>query len=455
MTHKLRSHNLWVLSWPIFIEEITGGLVFLADAWFLSRISDEVAATVGVLLPVLLLGFFIIPMFTTAGTSVASQYIGAGQQQHVIPTYMANIIVSSLLGLGMFLGGYVYAGDIGLWLGMTPDLNEYSTTYLMAISFSFLFVAIRFSYASILASQGMTHWNMATALVTNVLNVVLNAAFFQGWFGLPKLGLLGIAMATSVSFFIGALLLIWVVHVPLKIRFRFKGMGAPIRKVLRPILKIGIPSAVEPLSYTVQQIVVSMVVIQLGLVAMGANTYVLRILVMEITFAFALGAGSQILMAHFMGADNFREVNRVFWKSIACATGFALVNLLLYVGIYEQMLSLFTDNPEILELSKWMLVAGILMEPARAVNIIAGMALKGVGDARFSAVSSMIFMWAVIPFVFWVGIDFGYGMLGVWLCFTVDETVRASINLWRWSTGKWRSKGIRDRTEELVEVPAL
>ncbi len=446
---------MWVLSWPIFIEEITGGLVFLADAWFLSRISDEVAATIGVLLPVLLLGFFIIPMFTTAGTSVASQYIGAKQYQHVVPTYMANIAVSSLLGLGMFLGGFVFADHVGLWLGMSPELNVYTSTYLATVSFSFLFVAVRFSYASILASQGMTQWNMATALVTNVLNVVLNAAFFQGWFGLPKLGLLGIALATSVSFFLGALLSIWVVHGPLKIRFQLRGMGAPIRRVLRPILRIGIPSAIEPLSYTVQQIVVSMVVIQLGLVAMGANTYVLRILVVEITFAFALGAGSQILMAHFMGADNFKEVNRVFWKSILFATGFAALNLLLYVGIYKQMLSMFTDNPEIMELAKWMLAAGILMEPARAVNIIAGMALKGVGDARFSAVSSMIFMWMVIPFMFWVGIDYGYGMLGVWLCFTVDESIRAVINLWRWNTGKWRSKGIRERTEEAAEVPAF
>ncbi|WP_020407932.1 MATE family efflux transporter [Hahella ganghwensis] len=460
MTHELRSHNLWVLSWPIFVEEITGGLVFLADAFFLSRISDEVAATVGVLLPVLLLGFFIIPMFTTAGTSVASQYIGARQHQYVLPTYMANVGLSSLLGLLMFLGGFLYADHIGTWLGMTPELNEHSSIYLMVVSFSFFFVAVRFSYASILASKGMTHWNMATALVTNLLNVLLNAAFFLGWWGIPKLGLFGIALATSVSFFVGAVLLMWVVHGPMKIHFRLKGMGEPIRKVLRPILKIGIPSAVEPLSYTIQQIIVSVVVIQLGLAAMGANTYVLRILVVEITFAFALGAGSQILMAHYMGADRFGDVNRIFWKSIAAATGFAAINLLLYVGIYEQVLSTFTDNPEIMELAKWMLVAGILMEPARAVNIIAGMALKGVGDARFSALSSMIFMWAVIPFIFWVGIDFGYGMLGVWLCSTVDESIRAVINLWRWNTGKWRSKGIRDRNvsddgnEGLVEAPA-
>ncbi|MDG9666682.1 MATE family efflux transporter [Hahella sp. CR1] len=456
MNHELRSHNLWVLSWPIFIEEITGGLVFLADAYFLSRISDEVAATVGVLLPVLLLGFFIIPMFTTAGTSVASQYMGAKQTQHILPTYMANIGISSLLGLLMFIVSFIYADRVGLWLGMTPELNAHSETYLLAVSFSFFCIAVRFSYASILASRGMTHWNMATALATNALNVILNAAFFLGWFGLPKMGLLGIAMATSISFAVGALLVMWVVHGPMKIRFRFKGMSGPIRRVMRPILKIGIPSAMEPFSYTVQQIVVSMAVISLGLEAMGANTYVLRVLVVEITFAFALGAGSQILMAHFMGAENFKEVNRIFWKSVAYASGFAFINMLMFVWIYDSLLTLFTDNQQIIELSKWMLAACIIMEPARAVNIIAGMGLKGVGDARFSAVNSMIFMWAVIPFVFWVGLDLGYGMLGVWMCFVVDESLRAVINLWRWRTGKWRSKGIRHDNDEggLAEVPA-
>ena len=57
------------LAWPMFIEGLTGGLVTLADTFFLSKISDEVASSVGMLGAVLWIGYWVLPSFTTAGTS--------------------------------------------------------------------------------------------------------------------------------------------------------------------------------------------------------------------------------------------------------------------------------------------------------------------------------------------------------------------------------------------------
>src|SRR5512138_1974006 len=98
------------LTWPMFIEEMTGGITAFTDTLFLSMISDEAAASVGMLGPILMLGFFILPQFTSAGTSVASQYMGANRHDKVIPTWFANILISTLMGTLLSIAIFTMSG---------------------------------------------------------------------------------------------------------------------------------------------------------------------------------------------------------------------------------------------------------------------------------------------------------------------------------------------------------
>ncbi|HNQ97641.1 MAG TPA: MATE family efflux transporter, partial [Treponemataceae bacterium] len=74
------------LSWPMFIEQMTGGLCAFVDTLFLSMISDTAAGSVGMLGPIMMVGYFVLPQFTSAGTSVASQYLGAEREDKAIPS---------------------------------------------------------------------------------------------------------------------------------------------------------------------------------------------------------------------------------------------------------------------------------------------------------------------------------------------------------------------------------
>jgi Na+-driven multidrug efflux pump len=123
---------------------------------------------------------------------------------------------------------------------------------------------------------------------------------------------------------------------------------------------------------------------------------------------------------------------------------------MLVAGIYaavlwffsDQVLSFFTHDPAIKELGRRLLLIAVFYEPARAVNIITGNALKTVGDARFPVVISVIFIWGIVPVVLWIDHRWHLSLVGFWLAFAVDEIIRAGINLWRWRTGRWKSMGI-------------
>jgi putative MATE family efflux protein len=431
----------------MFIEELTGGLTAFADTLFISMISDEAAGSVGMLGPILWLGYFIMPQFTSAGTSVSAQYMGAKRNDHVVPTWFANVGISTAMGSLLALGIFLMSGKIGLLLGMSATQNGYAASYLSVIAFNFIFVGLRTSYGSILASKTLTRWNMVASVITNVINIPLNWALMTGFWVFPEMGIRGIALATVISYFIGFCVLFFMVHGWLKVTFLVRGILAKAREVVLPILRIGIPAALEPFSYTVQSLIVSTVIIRLGSAAMSANTYVNRFNFLDMAASWALTMGGQIVMSHYLGAGENDKVKKTYWKIAGIATSFAFLVYLAIALFPRAFLSLFTTDPEIVAMSIPLILIALAMEPIRSINILGGVALKTVGDGKFSVIMGLIFMWGLVP-VLIACVSLGGGILAIWLCLLADETIRAAINAWRWKSGRWLGKRVIDERKK-------
>lgn len=425
----------------MFVEQITGGLTSFTDTLFLSMISDQAAASVGMLGPILMLGYFVLPQFTSAGTSVASQFMGAGKKEKVEPSWLANIVISTLIGAVLSVGIFAVSGKAGLWLGMTEAQNFYASQYLSVIAFNFILVGIRFSYASILSSKTLTRWTMAASVSTNLINIPLNWALMTGFWIFPRLGTRGIALATVISYLVGFLILFALVHGKLGITFLKRKVISGMRDVVGPIMKIGIPSALEPFSYTIQNFIVSFLIIGLGLTAMGSNTYVNQLIFLDLTVSWVLTSGGQILMSHHLGAGKIDMVKRTYRKIAFIIAGFAFANLLVYVIFHKFFLGIFTHDEPIIRAGFWILVIALFMEPVRSINILGGVALKTVGDGKFSVIISLVFMWGLVPVII-LATKLGWGIVGIWGCLLADEAIRASINLWRWKSGAWMGKAV-------------
>jgi putative MATE family efflux protein len=433
--------NLFHLAWPMFIEELTAGITGFSDTFFISMISDEAAGAVGMLGSVLMLGYFILPQFTSAGTSVASQYIGAKRQDRVVPAWIANILISAGMGAVLAFAIFAMSGHVGLWLGMTPSQNGYAGEYLSIIAFNFILVGLRASYGSILASQTLTRWNMVASVVTNLLNIPLNWALMKGFWIIPAMGVRGVALATVISYVVGFLILFYMVHFRLKVNLFVKGIMKDVREVVLPILKIGVPAALEPLSYTVQSFVVSYLIIGLGTVAMGANTYLNRFTFLDGAASWSLTMGGQILMSHYLGAGRIDDVRKAYWKIAAIISSFAFAVMLVVALGQQFFLGLFTKDPEIIRISFWLFILAIFIESIRSINILGGVALKTVGDGKFSVVIGLVFMWGLVPVIL-LSSALGFGIIGLWCCLLLDEVIRAGINIWRWKSGKWIGKRV-------------
>jgi putative MATE family efflux protein len=414
------------------------------DSFFLARISDRAAAATGALFPLLGATLVVFVAVGQAGASVASQLIGARRHAEVPLTYLALVLFNLALGLAASLFFFSLRHRLPAWLGLAGSLRTDAATYLGILgSFQFL-KATQIAYGNILNSRGQTKWVLAEALLSNACNVGLNLIFLRGAWGVPRLGVAGVALATVLSLALGLAFTVCVAHLGLRIRFPRRLPPGHFRQRLRQVLAIGLPSALEPISYQCSQLVVNALIISWGAYALAARTYVVNFLmVTSILWAAAFGIGTQVLIAHRVGAQNFADANAQMRKGLK----FAILGNLALSGLlalfHRPLLSLLTSDPKIHELAGPLFLLGLLVEPCRAVNIVAGGALRSSGDARYTALVGTVMMWSVgVPACYLFGRWLGYGLPGVWLGLGVDELGRGLINYRRWRIGRWRDFGV-------------
>lgn len=437
---RVLDKGLWSLTWPLLSSlALTLSLTFV-DAIFLSRISDRAAAAVGALLPVLGMTVMVFSPLSQAGGNVAGQLMGAGRHEDVPGTYLALICLNACLGLAASVGFVLFATDIPRWLGLAPAMAEDATTYLRIVGgFAFL-KAIQIGFTNILNSRGETGWVLAEAATTNVIHVLLNMAFLHGSFGLPRWGIAGIALSTVISLAIGLTLTLCVVRLKLGVRLPWCLPGRVFRQRLRPILRIGLPAALEPISFQCTQLVMNMIVIRLGATVLATRVYVFNFfMVTTVLWSVAFGIGTQISVAHRVGASLYDDASRVLERALLIAVSGNVVLCGALALVHPYLLSQLTSDPAVLAIAGPIFLIAPFVEAGRAANIVAGGALRACGDSRFTAVVGTLLMWGLgVPAAFALSTWLGYGLAGIWMAMALDESVRGFMNYFRWRHGRWR-----------------
>ena len=163
--------------------------------------------------------------------------------------------------------------------------------------------------------------------------------------------------------------------------------------------------------------------------AVGLDNQLISLVFLVYQF-FSMGAA--ILCAQYIGAG--------LRKRLVQVVGMALTVNLALTG--RSILSAFTDNPEIIAMGVWVLIIDVFLEVGRTANIFAVGTLRATGDAIYPVVIAIIFNWTIaVGLSYIIGIPLGYGLVGMWVGFALDENIRGIILMRRWRSGKWKTKG--------------
>jgi putative MATE family efflux protein len=433
--------SLWSLSWPMLVSLAMTLSLFVTDSLFLSRESDAAAAAVGALFPVLTLTNAVSSSMGLAGCAVAGQLLGARQHRRVPATYTALLLLNGALGLVFGAVFLLLQGAFPAWLGMEGPMLGHAQTYIAWIGGTQILTGLQHALLNILNSRGATRWALVHAVVINLSNIGLNVLFLSGPWG--SLGVEGVAWATIVSKALGLALAAFVVVRYLKVELAASLLFQELREAIGPILRIGLPSSLEPISFEGSQIALTMIVVTMGSAALAARVYTFNLCILGVVWSIGLGVGTQILLAHRIGERSFARAEQQLYESLRLAISGGVVLVAVLNVLRVSLVRLFTDDAEILTLTEPLFLLAFPLEVGRATNVVVGGALRASGDARFVSVLGTLLMWLfAVPLCYVLGIVLELGVVGVWLGMAIDECVRGIVNFLRFRSGAWRAFGV-------------
>lgn len=435
--------SLISLTWPIFIELSLYMLMGNADTLMLSQYSDNSVASVGVSNQILNLIIVMFSFIATGTTIIISQFLGSQQKKEAIEVaYVsigANFVISFVISAAVFLSAVPLLNMMGLSSELMPDAK----IFLQIVGGLSFIQALIMTYSAILKSYGYTKDTMYVTIGMNILNIVGNYLVIFGPFGFPVLGVTGVAISTSVARIIGLAAMIIIVNKRINLTLKLKKVFHVHKEHLRKLIKIGIPSAGEQISYNGSQMAITYFIAILGAQALTTKVYTQNIMMFIILFSTAISQGTQILISRSIGAKQFDEAYERCMKSLYWALGIAAGASIILSIFSKQIIGIFSQNPEIIATASMLIVMTIILEPGRSFNIVIINSLRAAGDAKFPVYMAILSMWGIgLPIAYILGIQLELGLAGIWISFIVDEWFRGVVMYRRWRSRIWIKKGM-------------
>lgn len=447
------------LAVPILIENACVLLMGVLSTFLVSWIGKEAMAGVGLadsfnmviisFIAAVDLGTTVVVAFSL-GTRDRRRARAAARQSLVLMT-----VVALLLAAGIHLAGEhiidVIAGDA------TPEVKALALSYLQTTVWSYPAAAIALIGSGALRGAGNTKIPLLVNGGMNILNIMISSVLIYGIFGWGGLGFIGAGLGLTLSRYIGAACIIYVLLKGFNpaLRISLKSYFKPLKlNILWEVLGIGIPASIESVLFTGGKLLTQMFVAGMGTNVIAGNFIAFSVAALINLPGNALGSASTIIVGRRLGKGQIgqaeRQLRYVFWLSTIVLTIIAW-GTAPFAGLFA---SFYTQESDVIDVVKILLWLNAAFMPIWAASWVLPAGLKGARDVRFAMWISMLGMWGCrVVAGYTLGVVLGLGVVGVWLGMFFDWAVRGVCFYWRMVSGRWLWKYPRIQPE-LVEVDA-
>lgn len=348
-----------------------------------------------------------------------------------------------------------------LWLGQEPSVARQTAAYLAAAAPGMLpclwFQALR-QYTVGLRKPGPL---LAITVVSIALNAGLDYALMFGRFGLPELGLTGIAYATGSVYLLSFLMFLGVVarRPELSAHLSLAIWRTDLAAFART-WKMGLPIAATYGSEAAFFTVLTLVIGSLGASALAAQTIVNQMIYIVFMISVGLSHASSISISHACARHDYRGARRLGHAGVALGVGAMLLIAVPYLALPKAMIRPFLDahsetNAEVLKLAAGLLTIAALLQVFDCSQNIGVGILRGLGDVKSSFRISLIGYWAIgLPVAYLAGIVMGYGIYGIWVGLAIGLAATASLLLRTFETRLGELSARRKETSDVATTAA-
>ena len=412
----------------------------------LSHYNEYAVGAVGNANIIMFMMLILFNIIATATGVVVAQYLGAKMYDSMNMIYTLSIIVNLVFGIILSVAFCAANPLIMRALNVSAEMRSFSMTYIYIVGGGGFLVAVSNVMLQILRCNGYTKIGMWVTLGINVMNIIGNYFFLYGPWKSLNMGVAGVAISTVAARTVAMILLIAFFYVSRTGRISLRYLNPFPGKLLSKMIKIGLPSAGENLTYNLYQTTLLSFVNAMGNDAVNARAYCNTLISFAMIFSNAAAMSTQIITGHLVGAgkndEAYKRVFRTLKTSMPITIALACANALLC----RYTLHIFTNNLNIIALGQAIMIADIFVETGRCLNMTFVSSLKAAGAYVFPLVAGILCNWGLgLTTGYAVGVLLGLGVAGIFIGTATDECIRGLIVMYYWYKKKWLGKSVIER----------
>ncbi len=446
---------LMILAGPMFLELFLNTMLNNVDTLMLSHYDEYAVGAVGNANTIMFMMNILFNVIATATSVVVAQYLGAKRFDKMNMIYTLAFAVN--LVVGIVLSGVFCAANplIMAFLHVSPEMRPYSMIYIYIVGGGGFITAVFNVMLQILRCNGYTKVGMWVTFAINIINIGGNWLFLYGPLTYLNMGVAGVAISTVAARALAVAAVIAFFYIMKIGKLSLRYLNPFPGRLLGKMVKIGLPTAGENLTYNLYQTTLLSFVNAMGNDAVNARAYCNTLISFAMIFSNASAMSTQIITGHLVGAGKSEEAYKRVFKTLRTSLPITIALASINAILCRYSLQLFTSNQNIIALGQMIMIVDIFVEMGRCLNMTFVCSLKAAGAYIFPLLMGILCNWGLgLTTGYTVGVLLGVGIAGIYAGTATDECIRGLIVMYYWYKKKWFGKSVVDKKDVLeLESP--
>lgn len=372
---------------PLLLGNLAQQLYNTVDSIVVGQyIGDTALAAVGTSGPILNLLLVLFMGISTGASILAAQFFGAKDQRKLNLVVGSTIFLTLASGLLMTVTGYFTSPLLIRMVDPPPEVVEGAITYLQIIFIGILGGAAYNILSGVLRGLGDSVFPLLFLLLASLLNIALDILFVTQ-FGM---GIAGVAWATIIAQGISGVLCLVRLCTMRQVVQVTRQTLRPNGSLVRRLCALGLPAGVTSAIFSLSAIIVQGLTNSLGTVVMAASVAVMRVDGFAMMPNFTFGTAATTYVGQNIGAQKADRIRRGTGDLLKLALGIASILVACILLFGYQLIEMFSETPEVLQIGqrglRW-LALGYL---AFAVTQVLQGVMRGAGETTIPMWISII-----------------------------------------------------------------
>jgi len=326
--------------------------------------------------------------FSNGGQVLVAQALGAGKRKEmndIIGTLFSLIMMFAVFMSGVFMVGRYWILDT---MNIPAESYSMAMDYLIICGLGLLFTAGYNMVSAVLRGMGDSKRPFLFICIASVINLVLDILFT----GMMGMGVAGAAFATIIGQAVSFIFSLYYLYKN-KDAFGFDFAKESFRlngKYVKMICSLGTPMAIQSGCINLSMLYVNSMVNSVGVVA--SATFGVGVRIDDIINKISQGIqyAAMPMVSQNIGARQQKRAQQVVWFAWAYSFALTILFLAIYLNFGKELFIMFSDDPQVHEMSHVFIRAIIWMFPAMAIMRGSNAFIQGIGNAKLSMVLSLL-----------------------------------------------------------------